>query len=489
MHQAAVLVHDQNQSFLRPWPRICIALTMSCLIGACASPIIGVSAPLPDDHDRLFVDQAAKATGHRASDSQPSTIAERPVFANLTTTTTPPPQSSDTTKMSELDEAQHKKVADAQPAVDTAEDGTLWPRLRRGFTIPPLPDNLTLPARHRWGSRVTFIERSLSRGADFLPFILDELSRRGMPAELALLPVLESGFQAHALSTANASGPWQFIGSTGREFGLHDNTLASGRKDWKASTRAALDYLAQLNKRFQGNWHLALAAYNAGPGTVSAAMGRASREGYAAIFENLLLPEETRQYVPALLAIAAMVASPQRTSLQLPFVADRSALVDVPLKRDIDLRRLAHLAGMPEDRLLRFNPAMKPPLVVASLTPNVVLPEAAASRLQASLARARGPLASWSVHVTRQGETLAAVAKKYQISVAELRALNAVPQGRAPARGAALLVPRSASAGEVPLQVAVVAALPLEPVVRARKSRDRRVPVDSGSNSRQVRPG
>jgi len=347
------------------------------------------------------------------------------------------------------------------------DDRLLWPRLRRGYALPPLPEDLTAPARARWAARVAVVQRALSRGADFLPFIVDELERRGLPGELALLPVLESGFHAHAVSSAQAVGPWQFMRATGRDLNLHDNLLASARRDWVASTRAALEYLGQLHKKFKGDWHLALAAYNAGAGTVAAAQKTALREGRTPAFQDLRLPEETRQYVPALLAIAATVERPDQHGLLLPYVPDKSALTEVRLTRDIDLRRLAQLIGISEPQLLHFNPALKPPIVVASLTPAVLLPDAAAARLREALSRTRGPLAGWSVHIVRRGETLTAVASRHHLPVTELRKLNGLQPGRAPAPGAALLVPRLPGADDVPRAVAVEAALSLAPIRHA----------------------
>jgi membrane-bound lytic murein transglycosylase D len=193
----------------------------------------------------------------------------------------------------------------------------LWERIRAGFAMPDLKNELVSDKERFYATRPDYVQRMTSRAGRYLYFILNEVEARGMPTEVALLPFIESAFNPQALSTAKASGMWQFIPGTGKHFGLKQTMFQDERRDVIESTRAALDYLSKLYSMF-GDWHLALAAYNWGEGSVSRAIARNQRLGSATDYENLRMPSETQHYVPKLQAIKNIIAAPDMFGIKLP---------------------------------------------------------------------------------------------------------------------------------------------------------------------------
>jgi len=211
--------------------------------------------------------------------------------------------------------------------LDPGDDGLrgdLWQRLRKGFALPPFQNDLVTKWEQWYGSRPDYVQRMTERGGRYLFYILEEIERRGMPSDLALLPFIESAFNPQAVSSARASGMWQFMPATGRDFELRQNLFRDDRRDVLESTRAALDYLQRLATMFGGDWHLALAAYNWGQGNVQKAIARNRAAGQPAGYEDLRMPDETRNYVPKLQAVKNIVAQPQAYGLTLPALDDRS---------------------------------------------------------------------------------------------------------------------------------------------------------------------
>jgi len=258
----------------------------------------------------------------------------------------------------------------------------LWTRVRAGFALPA-PDLPAVRAQMNWFVRnPDYLDRTVRRARPYLYHIVERVEARGLPSEIALLPVIESAFQPFARSPAEAVGLWQFIPATGRRFGLLQVGSYDGRKDVFASTDAALDYLASLHQQFKGDWLLALAAYNWGEGNVARSVQESARLGRPASFWNLSLPEETRTYVPRLLALARVVGKPEAYGLQLAGIPNSPYLTRVPIDRPIDLKSAAEIAGIPLDDLRHLNPAS--PALVAP--PHLVLP---IHRANAFLARFR----------------------------------------------------------------------------------------------------
>ncbi len=267
----------------------------------------------------------------------------------------------------------------------------LWERVRRGFAMPDL-DNDLVRDRERWyATRPDYVARMTERGGRYLFYIVEELEKRSMPTELALLPFIESAYNPQAMSVARASGMWQFIPSTGRDFELKQNVFRDDRRDVLASTRAALDYLQKLHGMF-GDWHLALAAYNWGEGSVQRAIAKNQRAGLATDYTSLRMPAETQGYVPKLQAVKNIVSRPASFNLQLPELYNHPYFLSVPIEHDIDVVLAIRLAGMTSDEFQHLNPQMNRPVILAAGTPQILLPYDNANRFVRELPQHTGPL-------------------------------------------------------------------------------------------------
>jgi membrane-bound lytic murein transglycosylase D len=346
---------------------------------------------------------------------------------------------------------------------DSAARSDLWHRVRDGFAIPDM-DNAEVKVWEQWySSRPDYVGRMTARGSKYLFHITEEVQRRHMPTELALLPFTESAFNPQAMSVAKASGMWQFVSATGKDFDLKQNIFRDDRRDVLASTRAALDYLQRLHDMF-GDWRLALAAYNCGQGTVQRAIVRNQKAGRPTDYESLSLPVETRQYVPKLQAVKNIVLHPEAYSLTLPPVGNHPYFLSVPIERDIDVDTAAKLANVPIDEFRMLNPQLDKPVILASGTPQVLLPYDNADDFVRAVKSHEGALASWTVYVVGKTMRPAGAAKLVGMSEAELREVNHIPARMLVKSGSTLLVPRSAQhIADVSLSVADSAALSLAP--------------------------
>ena len=351
--------------------------------------------------------------------------------------------------------------ADAVAEVKARSD--LWLRLRQGMAMPDLDDERVRKWEAYYAARPDYVARMMARGSRYLFHVVEEVEARGMPMELALLPFIESAFNPQAHSQARAVGMWQFVSATGRDFDLRQNLLRDDRKDVIASTRAALDYLAQLNRQF-GDWHLALAAYNWGQGSVSRAIKRNLKLGQPTDYAALRMPQETREYVPKLIAMKNIVQHPDAFGLSLPELENHPVFLAVPIDRDIDVALAARLAGMDEAVFRDFNPQHVKPVILAAGTPEVLLPYDAAQRFRQALQSHTGPLASWTVWVAPRTLSPAQAAKMVGSSEAALREVNRIPPRMKVRAGSALLVPRKpAQATDVGEHLADNAAMTLVP--------------------------
>lgn len=339
----------------------------------------------------------------------------------------------------------------------------LWARVRKGFQLQDLDDDWVRKAEAWYSARPDYVERMTTRGSRYLFHILDEVEKRGMPAELALLPFVESAFVTHAVSTAKATGMWQFMPATGRDFDLKQNIFRDDRRDVLASTRAALDYLGRLHKQF-GDWHLALAAYNWGQGNVQKAIARNQKLGLPTDYASLKMPDETRYYVPKLQAVKNIVFAPDRYALVLPVVANHPYFLSVKIERDIDVALAAQLAGITLETFQQFNPQMNKPVILAAATPQVLLPYDQASAFAENLARHSGPLASWTAWVVPKTMSPGEAAKRAGTSEALLRDINKIPPKMLVKAGSTLLVPRGEHVhADVSERLADTASLNLAP--------------------------
>ncbi|MEF9944113.1 MAG: transglycosylase SLT domain-containing protein, partial [Burkholderiaceae bacterium] len=250
----------------------------------------------------------------------------------------------------------------AEPPVPPRD---IWERIRRGFAMQEL-DTPIAEQRTRWyAGQPEYFARMSKRAGRYLYHIVEEVEARGMPTELALLPFVESAFQPEAQSVAKAAGLWQFVPATGKDFDLAQNMWKDERRDVLESTRAALDYLQKLYNMF-GDWHLALAAYNWGEGSVSRAIEKNRKAGKGTGYLDLKMPLETQHYVPKLQAVKNLVATPENFNLRLPAVENEPYFVRVDKERDIDVKTAAKLAEMKLDEFIALNPSFNRPVIVAS---------------------------------------------------------------------------------------------------------------------------
>lgn len=325
---------------------------------------------------------------------------------------------------------------------DRSAQTDLWQRVRKGFVLGDLDGDL-VRNRERWyADRPDYVQRMTERGGRYLFHIVEEVEKRGLPTELALLPFIESAFNPEALSSAKASGIWQFMPATGRHFELRQNVFRDDRRDVLASTRAALDYLERLHGMF-GDWHLALAAYNWGEGNVQRAIAKNRRAGKPTGYESLRMPAETRWYVPKLQAVKNIVARPDDFGLSLPALSNHPYFVAVAIERDIDVALAAKLAQLPLDEFRALNPQMNKPVVLAAGTPQVLLPYDNANQFVRALPAHRGPLASWTAWVAPKTLKPTEAAKLVGMDEEELREVNRIPPRMLVRAGSTLLVPRS----------------------------------------------
>ncbi len=346
---------------------------------------------------------------------------------------------------------------------DRTAQTDLWIRVRRGFTMPDLDTDLVRNREQWYATRPDYVQRMTERGGRYLFHIVEELERRRMPTELALLPFIESAFNPQAISSARASGMWQFMAATGKDFSLKQNIFRDDRRDVLQSTRAALDYLQRLYAMF-GDWHLALAAYNWGEGSVQRAIAKNQKAGLPTDYLSLKMPNETQYYVPKLQAVKNIIARPADFGLTLPPLRNHPYFLSVPIERDMDVAVAVKLAAMPLDEFQYLNPQMNKPVILAAGTPQVLLPYDNANQFVRQLPLHRGPLASWTAWVVPKTMRSADAARAVGMSEEELREVNRIPPRMLVKAGSTLLVPRGERRqADVSLAVADNATMALAP--------------------------
>jgi membrane-bound lytic murein transglycosylase D len=322
----------------------------------------------------------------------------------------------------------------------TVPPDDLWQRIRQGFSMPDLDGPLVREKMAWYAARSDYLSRTFERGNKYLYHIVEELERRGMPTELALLPIVESSFNPMAYSRSDASGLWQFIPTTGRRYSLQQNWWYDGRRDIVASTSAALDYLRDLYE-LHGDWHLALASYTWGEGAVTRAIQKNAAQNLPTDYASLDMPEETRNYVPKLQALKNIISNPEPFGIVLDPIPNRPYFATVSRSADIDVQLAAKLAEMPVEEFIELNPGFNRPLLRADASPRIVLPADRVERFHANLLKHGGNTAvHWQVYHPRRGESLDAVAHKYKVPVARLKSVNGI-HARTRAAPALLVVP------------------------------------------------
>jgi membrane-bound lytic murein transglycosylase D len=362
----------------------------------------------------------------------------------------------------------------AADVATVAAPSDMWDRIRRGLAMTDI-DGPLVESRINWYvSKPDYIQRMSERSARYMFYIVEELERRHLPTELALLPFIESAFNPDAVSRTKAVGIWQFMPRTGREFDLRQNSLRDDRQDVVASTNAALDYLESLYAQF-GDWHLALAAYNWGQGNVRRAIARNKKAGKPTGYLDLRMPNETRLYVPKLQAVEQIVRNPEAYGLTLPEVPNHPFFESVTIDRDIDVALVAKLSGISEKDFRNLNPAQRQPVILSNGTPEILLPWDNATEFKLRLEGYNGPLSSWTAWVAKRNYTPAQIAKLVQMPEKELRAINNIPPRMLVRKGSTLLVRKhKETQADVPAKIADNARLALAPQFSRQKIRVKR---------------
>ncbi|MBF0219601.1 MAG: LysM peptidoglycan-binding domain-containing protein [Gammaproteobacteria bacterium] len=321
----------------------------------------------------------------------------------------------------------------------------LWDRIRAGFAMKPVFNQPIADKIHFYSQRPDYVQRVVERATPYLFYIVEEAERRHLPLELALLPIVESAYQPMAISSSGAVGLWQFIPSTGLNFGLKQGYWYDGRRDIVASTTAALDFLESLYTRFDGDWELALAGYNAGGTRVEQAVKKNADAGLPTDYWSLDLPNETRNYIPKLLAISHIVANPPAHGLVLPTISDDAKLTRVEVRRQIDLDLAAKMAGISLNELLKLNPAFKRWSTDPEGPHYLLLPIDNADPFKERYAQQPPPAARHNkIYVVRKGDTLGTIAQRFNISVAALKSANELT-GNSLKKGQEITIPAAST--------------------------------------------
>ncbi len=345
---------------------------------------------------------------------------------------------------------------EAQPAAATTrEHADLWERIRAGFAMPELATPLVAEKERFYLQRPEYLQRMFARGSRYLFHIVEEIERRGMPTELALLPFVESAMNPSALSSAQAAGLWQFIPSTGRAYNLRQDWWVDNRRDVVKSTEAALDYLQKIYALAGNDWFLALASYNWGENAVARAMRRNESRGLPTDYLSLTMPAETRNYVPKLIALKNIVLHASQLGVQLPALRNEPYFVTIEKTRPIDLALAAKFAGMSVSEFVALNPAHNRPVIAASRNNQIKLP---ADRLDAFLeaverhGKERRAFATWQPHTLQSGETIESIARRAGITTAELLDANDLRRGQRILAGTRILAPQRSAGDESHLE-------------------------------------
>ncbi len=322
----------------------------------------------------------------------------------------------------------------------------VWGRIRSGFAIADLDNPLVENHMNYFARRPDYFQRTTQRGSKYLFHIVQELEKRNMPTELALLPFIESAYNPHARSIAKAEGLWQFIPSTGRHYDLAQNAFKDERRDIISSTEAALTYLQRLHDMF-GDWQLALASYNWGEGSVMRAIKKAERAGKPITFNSIsaYMPAETRNYVPKLQAVKNLITNPRRYGIDLPPVENQPYFITIGKTRDIDVKVAARLAEMSLDDFRALNPQFGPYVIAGGNEVKILLPKENAEKFRKNLSLWTRPLSSWTAYqVTSPREKVEDIAARLNISPDVIRQANNIPSRSVLKFGSAILVPKTA---------------------------------------------
>ena len=375
------------------------------------------------------------------------------------------------------------QTAAAKPAVAELPSNSLWRRITQGFAMQPFDSELVREWENWYASRPDYVERMINRSSHFLFHIVEQVEKRGMPMEIALLPMIESAYNPVAYSRSHASGMWQFMPLTGKDFGLRQNGWYDGRRDVLRATEAALDYLQKLHGMF-GDWQLALASYNWGEGAIGRAMERNRVKGLPTDYESLTVPPETRGYIPKLIAVKNIISNPARFGLQIADIPNEPYFDTVTLKRHIDLKLAAKLAEMPVEEFKFLNPGHSKPVIKAGEAERIVLPRHKVGTFLANYEKHDTPLVSWQAVTLRQGEKAERVAAQHGMTLAELKQVNGLQNQKRLSVGQPLLVPLKGGASDPQLPDLPATPLSLPKAIQAAKAAAHTKKVAKGTGRR-----
>ncbi len=388
------------------------ALPAAVLVMPAAEPLPAAEAPLAPAESTLAVVKAVVSPAPPPAPTKPAV---------------PPPL--DATRLPPFDGERLvvEEPLRGVPKIDrTAPVEDLWQRVRQGFAVPNIHNKLVTQYTAYYTREHEYLQRIFDRSRLYLFYIVEEIEKRGMPTELAVLPMIESAFNPMAYSRAHASGIWQFIPGTGKRYDLKQDWWYDGRRDIVASTNAALDYLTTLYK-MHGDWQLALASYNWGENAVKRAIVKNRKARKPTDYASLRMPRETRHYLPKLQALKNIISNPEPFGINLDPIPNEPYFAVVRETPDIDVITAAKLAEMEVEDFIALNPGFSRPLIRASAATRIVLPADKVEVFHDNLANHDDDaLVSWEVYHPKRGERLGTIAKKFDLGVDELKRVNGI---------------------------------------------------------------
>ena len=438
--------------------RICFAIAASILLGGCAALKLESTASADSTAPVATVSMASAAAP--IPNPEPAAATATPIDKAAEATAAPAPR--DPQQLSEVASDPGPPIVEALPAVVAAEtvaepQSDLWARIESGFAIADIEHKLVDRHMKWYLDRPDYVRRMIERSQRYLHFVVEELERRNLPTELALLPMIESAYNPMAHSRARAAGMWQFIPSTGKHYGLEQTWWADERRDVVSSTRAALDYLERIYV-MHGDWHLSLASYNWGEGAVKRAVERNRRKGLPTGYAYIKMPAETRGYVPKLQAIKNILGDKAlREQLAVPSIPDEPYFVAIERPEEMDVKLAAEFAEISLEEFVALNPAHNRPILRTDVP--LLLPRDHVDRFLARVAKHDEPFVSWQKYVFQKKDRIDKVAKRFGLTEQQLRLANGLTGKRRRVKpGQQLMVPLPDKATAETLSV--VAALP-----------------------------
>jgi membrane-bound lytic murein transglycosylase D len=407
--------HSSATFFSKPY-LLAMNLIAACLLAACQS--------LPNS-------------------TEESSLTEAPLDSLSAQIVQLQPQADSEQVNAELMPEVAEQLSDVVASLPDPTPSHAWDRMRQNFALT-IPSNKRISKELNWYKKhPKYLQLIQQRAAPFLFFILEEIDKRDIPAEIALLPAVESAFQPFAYSPGRAAGIWQFIPSTGRHFGLQQNWWYDGRRDVVSSTRAALNYLQRLSKQFDGDWELALAAYNSGAGTVRSAIKRNQKRGKPTDYWSLKLPDETSAYVPRLLALAKVFKDAETFGIDLDPIADEAYFATVDIKSQLDLALAAEMADIPIQELYLLNAGFNRWATAPDGPHRLTLPIGQIEQFKQKLAALpQEKRLTWKRYKIKSGDSLSVIASRHGTTAKLIRQVNKLRGNRIRA-GKHLLIPVS----------------------------------------------